>query len=43
MVSLGLGTPFAEGAWMVGSLAPPLGAVPLALAPAAAMLGLLAD
>lgn len=41
MESLGLGQPFAEGAWMVGGVAPALQAVPLALAPAAAMLNLL--
>ncbi|MEE2811867.1 MAG: hypothetical protein VX627_02420 [Candidatus Thermoplasmatota archaeon] len=41
MGHLGLGAPFAEGCWMEGGVASPLQAVPLALAPAAGMLGLL--
>ncbi len=40
MEQLGLGASFAEGCWMEGGVVPPLQAVPLALAPAAGMLGL---
>ncbi|MBJ83998.1 MAG: hypothetical protein CMB52_00555 [Euryarchaeota archaeon] len=41
MTHLGLDRPFAEGAWMVGGVAPALNAVPLALAPVAHTLNLL--
>ena len=41
MTHLGLDRPFAEGAWMVGGVAPALTAVPLALAPVAHTLNLL--
>ena len=41
MVHLGLDRPFAEGAWMVGGVAPAIKAVPLALAPVAHTLNLL--
>ena len=41
MTHLGLDRPFAEGAWMVGGVAPALNAVPLALAPVAHTLHLL--
>ncbi|MDE0708406.1 MAG: hypothetical protein OSB33_05605 [Candidatus Poseidoniales archaeon] len=41
MNQLGLSRPFAEGCWMVGGPVPALGAVPLALAPAAQALNLL--
>ena len=41
MTHLGLDRPFAEGAWMVGGVAPTLTAVPLALAPVAHTLNLL--
>ena len=41
MTHLGLDRPFAEGAWMVGGVAPAIKAVPLALAPVAHTLNLL--
>ena len=41
MTHLGLDRPFAEGAWMVGGVAPAIKAVPLALAPVAPTLNLL--
>tara|TARA_B100001029_G_scaffold84173_1_gene69068 strand:- start:355 stop:825 length:471 start_codon:yes stop_codon:yes gene_type:complete len=41
MTHLGLDRPFAEGAWMVGGVAPALTAVPLALAPVAHTLNLI--